>query len=102
MTHLDITPIFLETLGDISHLQSLKIIIVGGEVCSLKLAKRLGSVFEFYNHYNPTENTITSTTFKYSAEIKTSNSLSIGKPISNTGAYLLSDSLQLKPIGEIG
>jgi amino acid adenylation domain-containing protein len=102
ITHLDITPSYLETLGNISHLKSLKRILVGGEVCSLKLARKLGGVFDFYNCYGPTENSITSTIFKYSAESECYNSLPIGKPISNTTAYILSDTLRLKGIGEIG
>ena len=38
ITHLDITPSYLETLGNISHLKFLKRIVVGGEVCPLALA----------------------------------------------------------------
>ena len=102
ITHLDITPSYLEILGNISHLKSLKRILVGGEVCPLVLAKKLGGVFDFYNCYGPTENSITSTIFKYSADCEYYNSLPIGKPISNTSAYILSDSLQLVGIGEVG
>ncbi len=102
ITHLDITPSYLEILGNISHLKLLKRILVGGEVCPLPLAKKLGGVFDFYNCYGPTENSITSTIFKYSSESECYNSLPIGKPISNTSAYILSDSLQLMGIGEVG
>lgn len=102
ITHLDITPSYLETLGDISHLKYLKRILVGGEVCPLTLAKKLGGVVDFYNEYGPTENSIVSTIFKYSAESANYDSLPIGKPISNTSAYILSDSLQLMGIGEVG
>jgi len=102
ITHLDITPSYLEILGNISHLKFLKRILVGGEICPLTLAKKLGGVFNFYNCYGPTENSITSTIFKYSAESECYNSLPIGKPISNTSAYILSDSLQLMGIGEVG
>ena len=102
ITHLDITPSYLETLGNISHLKYLKRILVGGEVCSLTLAKKLGGVVDFYNEYGPTENSIVSTIFKYSAESECYNSLPIGKPISNTSAYILSDSLQLMGTGEVG
>jgi amino acid adenylation domain-containing protein len=102
ITHLDITPSYLEILGNISHLKFLKRILVGGEVCPLTLAKKLGGVFDFYNCYGPTENSITSTIFKYSADSECYNSLPIGKPISNTSAYILSDSLQLMGIGEVG
>lgn len=102
ITHLDITPSYLETLGNITHLKSLKRIVVGGEVCPLALAKKLGGVVDFYNCYGPTENSITSTIFKYSTENECYDSLPIGKPISNTSAYILSDSLQLMGIGEVG
>ena len=42
ITHLDATPSYLETLPDLSEIESLKRIIAGGEACGLKLAQRLG------------------------------------------------------------
>jgi amino acid adenylation domain-containing protein len=102
ITHLDATPSYLETLPDISHLNKLKRIIAGGESCSIKLAKKLGETCDFYNVYGPTENTVTSTVYKYSTEDNLKSLLPIGRPIGNTSAYILSQSQQLQGIGIIG
>jgi amino acid adenylation domain-containing protein len=102
ITHLDATPSYLETLPDISHLSKLKRIIAGGESCSIKLAKKLGETCDFYNVYGPTENTVTSTVYKYSTEDNLKSLLPIGRPIGNTSAFILSQSQQLQGIGIIG
>jgi amino acid adenylation domain-containing protein len=102
ITHLHATPSYLETVTGLSDSKTLKRIIAGGERCTLKLATRLGKICDFYNEYGPTETTVTSTVYKYSSKDKTQNTLSIGKPIGNTKAYILSDNLELMPIGEVG
>lgn len=102
ITHLHATPSYLETLPDLSKLKSLKRVIAGGETCSLKLAEKFGAYCDFYNEYGPTETTVTSTVYKYSANDKQNISLTIGKPIENTEVYILSDTLEIQPIGEVG
>jgi amino acid adenylation domain-containing protein len=102
ITHLDATPSYLETLPDLSEIKSLKRIIAGGEVCSLKLAERLGKNCDFYNVYGTTETTVTSTVYKYNGEVGNTPILSIGKPISNIQAYILSENLELISNGEVG
>ncbi|MAU17386.1 MAG: type I polyketide synthase [Muricauda sp.] len=102
ITHLNSTPSYLETLPDLSHIKTLKLIVTGGEVCSMKLAQKMAAYCTLFNTYGPTENTVTSTVFKYSEKNRHEKSLSIGKPIANTKAYILSDDLNLLPIGEVG
>lgn len=102
VTHLNSTPSYLETLPDLSHLKTLKLIVTGGEVCSMKLAKRMARYCNLYNTYGPTENTVTSTVFKYSEKDHSEKSFSIGKPITNTQAHVLSEDHNLLPIGEVG
>ena len=102
ITHLNATPSYLDTLPNLSHLTKLKLIVTGGEVCSLKLAKRLASYCNLYNTYGPTENTVTSTVYKYTPEVLNEKSLPIGKPINNTKAYIVSGTFDLLPIGEAG
>ncbi len=102
ITHLNATPSYLDTLPDLSHLKTLKFIVTGGEVCSLKLAQRMASYCNFYNTYGPTENTVTSTVFKYTDDVLKEKSFLIGKPIHNTKAYVLSEALEPVPIGQPG
>ncbi|UII76108.1 amino acid adenylation domain-containing protein [Flagellimonas sp. HMM57] len=102
ITHLNATPSYLDTLPDLSHLKSLKLIVTGGEVCSLKLANRMAGYCNLYNTYGPTENTVTSTVLKYSERLLNEKSFPIGKPIHNTKAYVLSENLDILPVGEVG
>ena len=102
ITHLHATPSYLETLTNLSNSKTLKRIIAGGERCTLKLAVKLGKLCHFFNEYGPTETTVTSTIYKYSKKVKVKNTLPIGKPIGNTKIHILSDDLELQPIGEIG
>ncbi|EDP70119.1 non-ribosomal peptide synthetase [Flavobacteriales bacterium ALC-1] len=102
ITHLHATPSYLATLPDLSKFNSLKRIIAGGETCTLKLAERMGAHCDFYNEYGPTETTVTSTIYKYSKKHQNDISLPIGKPIANTKAYILSESLKQLPIDEVG
>ena len=102
VTHLNATPSYLEGLPDLSYLKTLKLIVAGGEVCSMKLAKKMASYCSFYNTYGPTENTVTSTFLRYSKEDRDKKTLSIGRPIHNTKAYILSEDRDLLPIGEVG
>ncbi|MEO0572654.1 MAG: amino acid adenylation domain-containing protein [Bacteroidota bacterium] len=102
ITHLNATPSYLEMLPDLSHLTDLRLIVTGGEVCSIQLAKRLATYSRLYNTYGPTENTVTSTVFEYSNENEESQTFSIGSPIANVRAYVVSKDLNILPIGEIG
>ena len=68
--------------------------IVAGE----KLSKIHKSSIAIVNEYGPTEVTITSTI----KHVKNEHDISIGKPISNSKAYVLSSNLSSLPIGAIG
>ncbi|WP_299124660.1 polyketide synthase [uncultured Winogradskyella sp.] len=102
ITHLHATPSYLGTLPDLSKFKSLKRIIAGGETCTIKLADDLSTNCDFYNEYGPTETTVTSIIHKYSKEDLNKIALPIGIPIGNTKAYILSETLEPLPIGEVG
>ncbi|MDY6991381.1 MAG: non-ribosomal peptide synthetase, partial [Pseudomonadota bacterium] len=80
-------------------LPSLRMIIVAGENCSIKLATQWSSVCYFFNAYGPTETTVCATVFKYTQEAQ---QLPIGYPIANTQVYILDEHQQLVPIGTPG
>jgi amino acid adenylation domain-containing protein len=109
ITHCFLPTPLAETL--LSHLDSsdeqlpatttLRYLLTGGD----KLARRpLKSLpFELVNHYGPTENTVVSTfapvtTLAHAASFAPP----IGKPISNTRAYVLDRHLQVVPQGVVG
>lgn len=101
VTHLNVTPSFLERLS-LPYLTSLKRILVSGEACNLALAKRYVDEYEFYNEYGPTESTVISVSQKLHPINLTKESVPIGRPIANTQAYILSNDLKLLPQGVSG
>ncbi|MFP4846278.1 amino acid adenylation domain-containing protein [Winogradskyella sp. PE311] len=102
ITHLHATASYLETITDLSKATSINRIVSAAEVCTTKLAEKLSVFGDFYNKYGPTETTVASSIYRYSPEDANENSLSIGKPLGNTKIYILSDDLELCPIGETG
>ena len=96
ITHIFVTTRMAESFSELilNKVISLKILIVAGE----KLSKIHKSSVAIVNEYGPTEVTITSTI----KHVKNENDISIGKPISNSKAYVLSSDLSSLPIGAIG
>lgn len=74
-------------------------ILIGGEAVSQKLANQLlQRSTSVWNVYGPTETTIWSTL----SQIKTGQSVTIGRPIGNTAVFVLDKMLQPVPIGVAG
>jgi tyrocidine synthetase III len=98
------SPLFNQLVQkDASLFASMKYLIVGGDALS---PQHINSVREkcpqlkVINGYGPTENTTFSTT--YEIERCFEGSIPIGKPISNTQAYILNKHNQIQPIGVVG
>ena len=100
ITHLDLTPSFLETLSPHDY-PSLRRIVVGGEACRPALAARWSPLVAFYNVYGPTEATVTATLHQCRPGDQVS-SLPIGRPIANVQVYVLDGRLGLCPLGVAG
>lgn len=105
ITALQITPSRLTQIlnaneNSIGILKKLKVLLVGGEALRHTDYDRLKELkaTKVYNVYGPTETTIWSTCL----DIQTSTALSIGKPLSNEGVYILNDEGALSPIGVPG
>ncbi|WP_430909721.1 amino acid adenylation domain-containing protein, partial [Maribacter sp. 2-571] len=101
VTHVHTTPSILKVLDPKIGISSLRRVIVGGEECSVKLANNWIQHYDFYNKYGPTEATIT-TTIKYFPKGVRVERVSIGAPIHNTDVYILSENLQIQPVGALG
>ncbi|MDY6946861.1 MAG: amino acid adenylation domain-containing protein [Pseudomonadota bacterium] len=80
-------------------LPDLHTLVVAGEACSPELANSWVAAARFINAYGPTEGTVCST--KYDAA-GGEQSIPIGTPIDNTQIYVLSEFLEIQPIGVAG
>ncbi|KST70379.1 non-ribosomal peptide synthetase [Mastigocoleus testarum] len=81
------------------ELPELQTIIVAGEACSSKIAKKWADGRKFFNAYGPTEATVCATIAECN---KITEKLPIGRPINNTQIYILDHYLQPVPIGVPG
>ncbi|WP_281887482.1 non-ribosomal peptide synthetase [Paenibacillus sp. YYML68] len=94
---LDSSPALMQELvADEAKVDSLDILICGGERLEDTLKDKLvGKGYKLFNHYGPTETTIDVITGPCEANTK----VTLGKPIRNTQAYILSASHKLQPVG---
>ncbi|MGD1698460.1 amino acid adenylation domain-containing protein [Dapis sp. BLCC M229] len=89
----------------LEDLRLVKQLLAGGDVLSVSHVKKVVEKLEgcqLTNSYGPTENTSLSCYFPVKVTNKIGKSVPIGKPISNTTAYILDPQLQPVPIGVIG
>jgi aspartate racemase len=83
----------------------LRRLLAGGDVVSPLHAKRFMEAFPncgLINGYGPTENTTFSCCYVVPSPEAVENSVPIGRPISNSSAYVLDDRLELVPLGVVG
>ncbi|GGX16505.1 non-ribosomal peptide synthetase [Aquimarina muelleri] len=85
-------------------LRGLKKLITGGEPSDYeKVVSLLSDGLHYYNSYGPTETSICVTVFKMTnTNVLDSKVIPIGKPTANTQIFILSESLELMPVGAIG
>lgn len=104
VTHLQSTPSFYQDYL-LDHeaaktLPQIQTLLVGGEALKDKLAQKLVSSTDaaIFNMYGPTETTIWSCV----QQIKAGETVNIGRPIANTGVYILDRYGALCPVGVPG
>jgi amino acid adenylation domain-containing protein len=100
---LQLVPALLRTLAgtpDLAACTSLRRIFCGGEALPADVAQRVHAVSaaDVINLYGPTETTIDATAHLWDATA-TPSRVPIGRPIANTVAYVLDQSLQLTAAG---
>lgn len=107
VTHLLALPslydLLLEQAGT-EALRALEVAIVAGESCPEALLERHRSrlpACQLHNEYGPTEATVWCTVWAPTPE-EASRPMSIGRPVANTGVYILDAHLQPVPIGRRG
>ncbi|WP_367865337.1 amino acid adenylation domain-containing protein [Pedobacter sp. WC2423] len=102
--YIQITPSHLKALIRTDHqlnvFSGIKILMVGGEAFPDELLKELKQNYagQIYNLYGPTETTVWSAI----QDLTILNKVNIGKPILNTGIYILDSNHKLCPVGVPG
>ncbi|MDP6151442.1 MAG: amino acid adenylation domain-containing protein [Gammaproteobacteria bacterium] len=81
-----------------AELPLLKTVTVAGEACPPELVEQWGVNRRFFNLYGPTESTV----WASFARCKPGDTVTIGKPITNTRLYVLDENLQPVPVGVAG
>ncbi|HEX8145863.1 MAG TPA: amino acid adenylation domain-containing protein [Pyrinomonadaceae bacterium] len=82
------------------ELSALKTVISAGESCPADVAARWSRGRRFFNAYGPTETTVCATLAEIQGEPQ--GAPPIGRPLANTGVYLLDARLQPVPVGAPG
>lgn len=97
--------VLAEQLRDADIRDAARGYVIGGENLLWRqlgaLATRVGDS-KFYNEYGPTEATVGCCFADVSAPDSADGSAPIGRPIANTGIYVLSDQLDPTPTGVVG
>ncbi|MFK8105471.1 MAG: amino acid adenylation domain-containing protein [Saprospiraceae bacterium] len=98
-----VPPSYFQVMNNES-LKHLKILITGGDSPNYeKVRSFLSYGGNYYNSYGPTETSMCVSIFKLTKNISfNAKTIPIGKPIANTQFLILSDNLQLLPIGLTG
>lgn len=105
VTHFQCTPTLVRALTRIPEtlaaMKQLRKLFLGGEALPLSLANQLAETLgaEIFNMYGPTETTVWSTTHKLA---RSSDSVSIGRPIANTRIYIVDEQGGLAAVGAAG
>ena len=97
ISHLFATPSVLLTLPG-AALESLRVIVSGGEVCPQSLANDLSVHAQVINGYGPTEATIYTTACHHRAD----RDICIGTPLAHVDVCILDSDRQMVPTGDIG
>ncbi len=93
--------------GSPDQFSKLDFLMLGGDVLNKDCVAKLFDDDSYLprrllNGYGPTENTSFSTTYDITRAALSNDSIPIGKPISNTRAYILDENMNVLPVGFIG
>ena len=97
ITHA-VMPAALLNVQAVKSVESLRVLISGGDACNPDVLQKLNDKTEFINVYGPTENTVTSTYHKLVGNETTV----IGKPLQNVECFVLSPTKMPLPENCVG
>lgn len=98
VTHIVTAPALLSTV-EVEKVQSLRSVVVGGDVCPPDLVERLRGHAELRNSYGPTESTIVITLTPKQTDPR---AITIGTPLQGASAVVLDRWLRPVPVGTTG
>ncbi|WP_143317979.1 non-ribosomal peptide synthetase [Clostridium sp. HBUAS56017] len=100
------TPLFNEySESNVGVFKNLRYLMVGGDVLSSKYVSKITKMYKklkILNGYGPTENTVISTVYEVEEKWDENIAIPIGRPISNSTAYIMDKNNNLLPIGVPG
>jgi non-ribosomal peptide synthetase component F len=106
---LKIAPRHLQSIMNVSDHDAIlprKRLIVGGDISHWEWIDEIRrvSACQVFNHYGPTETTVGATVFGTSsvADRGVTGGVPIGRPLRNVTAYILSERMELVPVGVAG
>ena len=102
VTLATVPPSAISGLTDISDLDGLECLILAGEPLQAHLARKWGRHRRLINAYGPTEATVCASVFHVDLDHLHSDTVPIGRPISNTRIYILDDRMEPVPTGAAG
>jgi amino acid adenylation domain-containing protein len=101
-SHLRMLSLLLEKSG--KGKRGARALVIGGEAlryADLELWRKSGSKTRLINEYGPTETVVGSTIYEVQEE-RQPGDVPMGKPIANTGIYVLNTNLEVAPMGVPG
>ncbi|MCP5107614.1 MAG: amino acid adenylation domain-containing protein, partial [bacterium] len=102
VTIIDSTPLLLNELNHCTRLESVRIIISGGDILKKEYINHFLTSGKVYNTYGPTEATVCATYYRLPGEVGVTSNIPIGSPIANYKIYILAKNGALQPIGVPG
>lgn len=103
ITIATLPPTYLANLRP-NNIETIRKLVVAGSVNPISLLKNYKDKLEYINAYGPTETTICATVWNSKQGEAFSNSIPVGRPISNTKAYIVNKNKEIQPkmiVGEL-
>jgi len=100
VTLISCTPLLLNELNKLPPMESVKIVISGGDVLKPEYIDNIVKYADVYNTYGPTETTVCASYYKCATPLL--DTIPIGKPISNYQIHILDKNSRLLPKGVPG
>ncbi|MGD2092987.1 MAG: amino acid adenylation domain-containing protein, partial [Candidatus Aminicenantes bacterium] len=97
---IDCTPLLLKEFNQLGQLESLDILISGGDVLRGEYVDNFSGVARVYNTYGPSETTICASYYRCTGQLE--SNIPIGKPIANYRIYIMDRYDRLLPPGVPG
>ncbi|WPO84503.1 amino acid adenylation domain-containing protein [Chryseobacterium sp. JJR-5R] len=98
---ITLPPAYSESLSS-EDLSGLRVLISAGESAHIEKGLSLSGHLSYFNAYGPTECSVCASIYRLSVDDGWRKSIPIGRPISNTQMYILSENDSLCPIGVVG